>query len=40
MRLTQTYRLGGDDGGVSVGWDSERDAVHVSLFVGAFHGQF
>ncbi len=28
------------NGGVSVGWDSERDDVHVSLFVGAFAGLF
>lgn len=28
------------NGGVSVGWDSERDDVHVSLFVGAFPGLF
>jgi hypothetical protein len=27
-------------GGVSVGWDSERDDIHLSLFVGAFPGLF
>lgn len=28
------------NGGISVGWDSERDDVHVSLFVGTFLGLF